>query len=685
MNKRLFSTAFFFLSIIFSFYAGPYNVTVAQEIPDGIEIVVGKDGSLWERVNDFGFGSDTNISVVAMREFKGSMYAMTRNEITGGEIWRTADGGWEQVLFPDGETNGIYGNPWNNNVWGEMIVFQDKLYCCFSSGLQGTVLKSTGCEIWSYDGTSWEAVISDKKDVEESGSITEITGCARKDNETTAFVTDETKDWVVDQWAGGVLQITSGNGKYRRFDIITNTENTLTIQQNETAGDVGREYTVCETKHYSNPFPLYEYDLGAITVGDTYEIGTGYDENGFGNYWNKSITDVAIYEDKLYVSTGLNYEYGSQVWYTEDGDSWQVTEPAYNFGLYHDEPNYPNGLKGVCSSIPSLGVSSVSGEEVLYAGGQGTTGNLGRCSRVAKLTETGWELIVDTNVDDNDTGTNENGFGGGLECDMFTGNAMPWCLVHFKDKLYAGINSLGGARVLYTPTGSSEDGHWFFSVGGDSDILNGFDGVINEALVSQGIYQNVSVNLFPFKDYLYAGIVSTFAPPMGATEEYLTGSHIWKTADGIKWEQVTTDGFGDDYIVIFEAFATFADSLYVSGSRGASSATEGLGGAKIFRMIPPNCFIATAAHGNDQSEDVMVLRGFRNDYLLTNKIGKAFVNLYYTYSPPLARYIAQNEFLKTTTRIIIKPIVYTVKYPLYVMLGFIIGGFVLVLRRICWI
>ena len=201
---------------------------------------------------------------------------------------------------------------------------------------------------------------------------------------------------------------------------------------------------------------------------------------------------------------------------------------------------------------------------------------------MAKLTEAGWELIVDTNVDDNDTGTNENGFGGGLDCDMFTGNAMPWCLVDFKDKLYAGINSLGGARVLYTPTGSSEDGSWFYSVGGDSGIPNGFDGVINEPLASQGIYQNVSLNLFPFQDYLYAGIVTTYAPPMGATEEYLTGSHIWKTADGIKWEQVTTNGFGDDYIVIFEAFATFADSLYVSGSRGASSATEGLGGAKVF-------------------------------------------------------------------------------------------------------
>ena len=644
----------------------------AQDIPVGLETVRGDDGSLWERVSDFGFGSDNNISVVAMEEYRGSLFAMTRNEVEGGEIWKTAGDGWEQVLFPAGETNGIYGNTWNNNVWGEMIVFKDKLYCCFSAGLQGTVLKSTGCEIWRYDGTSWEPIISDKKDSEESGTITDLSGCDEDDGDVTAALIDETKNWLPDQWVGGVLQITSGNGKYRRFDIIANTEKTLTIQQNEVAGNVGSEYTICESKHYANPFPVYEYDLGTVAVGDTYEIGTGYDENGFGNYWNKSVTDVAIYNNKLYVSTGLNYEYGSQVWYTENGDDWQVTQPPYNFGLYHNDPNYPNGLKGVCSSIPSLGVSSVSGVEVLYAGGQGTTGNLGRCSRVAKLTETGWELIVDTNVDDNDTGTNENGFGGGLTCDMQTGNAMPWCLVDFKGKLYAGINSLGGARILYTPNGSSEDGSWFYSVGGDSSIPNGFDGVMNGGL--EETYQNVSVNLFPFHEDLYAGLIATYAPAMGATVEYLTGSHIWKSGDGINWTPVTTNGFGDDYIISFEAFAAFADSLYVSGSRGASSAAEGLGGAKILRLLPGKCFIATAAYGNDQADDVILLRKFRNHWLLTNGVGRAFVNLYYSISPLLARSIAKHEVLKVTTRMALKPLVYTLKYPLSALLTLIIVG-----------
>ncbi len=467
-----------------------------------------------------------------------------------------------------------------------MAVFEGKLYFGFSSGLQGSVLKSTGCEIWRYDGTTWEPVISDKKDTEESGSITSISGCAENDGDITAGITDSTQSWVTDEWAGGVLQITSGEGSYRRFDILSNTGDTLTVQQNEVAGNVGSEYTICDMQEYSNSFPGYEYELGEIQVGDSYEIGTGVDENGFGDYWNKTITKLYLFNDKLYVSTGLNYEYGAQVWYTEDGDSWTVIEPANSFGNYHVDPGYPDSQKPVSTSIGSLASSSVSGTEVLYAGGAGSSGSAGMCSRVARLTDSGWELIVDTFVDDNDTGTNENGFGDGLGCTLNTGNFLPWSLASFGNKLVAGIQSLGGARVLYTTNGSAEDGSWIYSVGGDGSLPAGFDGAKNGGIPT--MHQNVAVNLFPFEDHLYAGLVATFAPTMGATEEYLTGSHIWRTKDGINWQQVTVDGFGDDYIIGFEAFTVFDEALYVSGSKGASSSTEGLGGAEIFRLISPN-------------------------------------------------------------------------------------------------
>jgi hypothetical protein len=73
--------------------------------------------------------------------------------------------------------------------------------------------------------------------------------------------------------------------------------------------------------------------------------------------------------------------------------------------------------------------------------------------------------------------------------------------------------------------------------------------------------------------------------------------------------------------------------------------------------------------------DVMVLRHFRDDYLLTNSLGRAFVRVYYKYSPPLADYIAKHEGLRTVTRIALTPVVYGVKYPmgLFLFAGLMIG------------
>ncbi|MBI4825686.1 MAG: hypothetical protein HY807_04620 [Nitrospirae bacterium] len=75
------------------------------------------------------------------------------------------------------------------------------------------------------------------------------------------------------------------------------------------------------------------------------------------------------------------------------------------------------------------------------------------------------------------------------------------------------------------------------------------------------------------------------------------------------------------------------------------------------------CFIATAAYGSYFEPHVEVLRDFRDNILLTNKLGKVFVNFYYSTSPPIADYIARHESLKMATRWVLTPLVYGIKYP----------------------
>ncbi len=80
-------------------------------------------------------------------------------------------------------------------------------------------------------------------------------------------------------------------------------------------------------------------------------------------------------------------------------------------------------------------------------------------------------------------------------------------------------------------------------------------------------------------------------------------------------------------------------------------------------QVPKLCFIATASYGSDSSE-VGMLCDFRDKCLLTNELGRKFVNTYYKYSPPVAEYISEHEVAKKTVQIMLKPVVSVAAYAL---------------------
>jgi hypothetical protein len=81
----------------------------------------------------------------------------------------------------------------------------------------------------------------------------------------------------------------------------------------------------------------------------------------------------------------------------------------------------------------------------------------------------------------------------------------------------------------------------------------------------------------------------------------------------------------------------------------ASGSSSGGGGG--------GCFIATAAFGSALEPRVVTLREFRDVYLLPSHSGRAFVELYYTLSPPMADVIASDEGLRTGARAVLAPVV----------------------------
>ena len=433
------------------FYSG---VLFAANIPAALETITATDGSTWERVSTPGFGDRNNTDVVSMCPFQGSLYALTRNDETGFELWRTAGSGWQRVTvsgFTD--QNGFYGylkNPivWptygpalkynlNMNIWGDMIEFKGYLYVAVSTGYQGSALfGSQGTMIWRTNGVQWEPVIGRGLTHDVTGTLTTISSCTSGDGSYTATFTDSSKNWTVNSLAGAVLTVegtytstTHGTAGLvvpglRRFKIISNTSNTLTVQEDEIANST-TQYTICAEHAGGGDAGRAKSFVAGFTTGAAYRIDLGTNSQGFGELWNKSIIDLEVLNDELFASIGLNYEQGARVMRTSDGVTW-VADSAYSMGNihgkdWHDGSNLATCPDGgsttrpqtpVSSSATKMIKSSVNGQETLYIGGTGTGGCNGRGARVYRRDAPGvWTPIVDVLVDANTTGTNENGLG----------------------------------------------------------------------------------------------------------------------------------------------------------------------------------------------------------------------------------------------------------------------------------
>jgi hypothetical protein len=69
------------------------------------------------------------------------------------------------------------------------------------------------------------------------------------------------------------------------------------------------------------------------------------------------------------------------------------------------------------------------------------------------------------------------------------------------------------------------------------------------------------------------------------------------------------------------------------------------------------CFISTSLYGSGMEEAIAILRSFRDQFLLTNSVGKSVVEFYYRLSPKAAEFITQHQTLKPLVCLGILPII----------------------------
>ncbi len=171
---------------------------------------------------------------------------------------------------------------------------------------------------------------------------------------------------------------------------------------------------------------------------------------------------------------------------------------------------------------------------------------------------------------------------------------------------------------------------------------------------------------------------STFLDQFTCTDtvtDIATGRHLFRCvqAAGATLEAgdsengvVTVTRTGNLGSTTLTVSSTTADTMPGNNDRSVDTANQGASGNLILNPEGGtfDCFIATAAYGSILAPEVELLRNFRDKHLLTNSIGRAFVDFYYANSPPIANFIAGHEWARAITQWLLTPVVYWIKYPL---------------------
>lgn len=149
-----------------------------------------------------------------------------------------------------------------------------------------------------------------------------------------------------------------------------------------------------------------------------------------------------------------------------------------------------------------------------------------------------------------------------------------------------------------------------------------------------------------------------------------TNFQVMTNSDDLNQPALSHDPGNDTFLVVAHS-SDGSDNFAIEstvypeadgGGGGGGDDDDGGGGGG-------GCFIATAAYGSYSDSNVMALRKFRDEHMMTNALGRKLVDTYYAYSPPIAGYIAEHPAIRASVRLALAPVVYGVQHPM--LLGFV--------------
>lgn len=188
---------------------------------------------------------------------------------------------------------------------------------------------------------------------------------------------------------------------------------------------------------------------------------------------------------------------------------------------------------------------------------------------------------------------------------------------------------------------------------GESAVFIRFYFVTDPAGTADGWYIDdlrvtASSNSYSGTEYRYVSGTSPSAPHVAGLAGLVLSQNAGLTKTEVK--SIIMDSVDDNDSLRDRTVAGGRINALNALNTTATSPSTGGGG--------DSCFIATVAFGSSTESHVMTLRDFRDIYLLNNRLGQAWISIYYKYSPPLAEYIAEHDILKTYVRTGLLPIIW---------------------------
>ncbi|MCB0199485.1 MAG: SMP-30/gluconolactonase/LRE family protein [Caldilineae bacterium] len=312
------------------------------------------------------------------------------------------------------------------------------------------------------------------------------------------------------------------------------------------------------TGEMTSPFGLAVDSQGAVWVADAtnhrvdrYMSGVpGWQQrnvNGFGDRNNHAVWSLGTFGDRLYASTA-NDASGAELFRLSPNGAWE---------------RVANGGFGRVANIGIDRLTEFNGQ--LYAS-TWTDGSIGaQIWRSSSGNVNSWSLVA------------QGGLGSANNSEFMS-------LTPFNGYLYAASwvwdSTIHGAEIWRSSTGNN--GSW------TRVVSNGFNNANDNYAI---------LSMKAFNGYLYA-----------ATGHASSGGELWRTNDGVNWEQVNANGFGSADNIRIVSLERFGGKLYAGTWNSAT-------GGEIWRSSNGTSWerVMQGGFGNSANTDIGALIVFRNE------------------------------------------------------------------------